>query len=125
MDGSEAQVSAVLVVDLMTAAGVEQRDGRWYVERSFTYREPESESGKIPIRPFIGSPAYVKYQYGVTINMGDYNSARVEVSLSMPCYVAEVDQTAEAVARWVGDRCIKEQAELAEEAKRRREHVAG
>lgn len=36
-------------------------------------------------------PAYVHVGAGRTINLGDYNSLKLDVSITLPCYVEEVD----------------------------------
>lgn len=45
---------------------------------------------KIQVRPFATDTANVSVKYGATIPMGDFSSARVDVMISMPCYVEEI-----------------------------------
>jgi len=53
--------------------------------------ESKTEKGKkIRIRPFVTDTANVSVKLGATVNMGDYSSARVDVMLSVPCYVEEM-----------------------------------
>lgn len=59
--------------------------------------ETEDES-VLDIVPIEGSPAYVDYKVGYTTNLGSYESARVSVGISLPCYPEEVD-SAVAFAR--------------------------
>jgi hypothetical protein len=44
---------------------------------------------RIKIRPFIADTAMMGVKLGITIPTGDYASARVDVSVFMPCYVEE------------------------------------
>jgi hypothetical protein len=47
------------------------------------------QGGKIKVRPFVTETANVSVKYGATVPMGDYSSARIDVMISMPCYVEE------------------------------------
>ena len=58
---------------------------------------------RIKIRPFVTDPATVAVKYGATIPSGDYSSARVDVMLSVPCYVEEMLD----VYKWVRALCEK------------------
>lgn len=50
---------------------------------------------------------------GQTINMGNYNSARISVSLKMPCTKADLEATYEEALGWVDQKMT----ELIEQAK--------
>ncbi len=62
----------------------------------------EEKRKVLEIRKFITEPAYVRVNAGVTKNLGNYESLRVDVSLTVPCYVEEMERvqkrTAELVA---------------------------
>jgi hypothetical protein len=62
----------------------------------------------IEVREFATNPAYVKVQAGVTKSLGDYEFLRVDVSISVPCYVEEIDSVYPAVAEKVSDRLTQE-----------------
>ena len=59
------------------------------------------ERGKA--RKFLVEPAYVRIGAGVTKNMGDYESLRVDVAISMPVYAEEVDNAVIAISDKVSD----------------------
>lgn len=63
------------------------------------------------VKEFKTEPAYVRVGAGVTKNMGDYESLRVDVSISAPCYREDVDVTfnkvAEEVAKKLSDEVDK------------------
>lgn len=40
-------------------------------------------------------PAYVRVSAGMTINMGDFNSLRIDVSVTLPCLPEEIESTYE------------------------------
>ncbi len=47
---------------------------------------------RIKIRPFVSATASVGVKYGMTINLGDYSSARIDVMVNSPCYPEEMLQ---------------------------------
>lgn len=57
--------------------------------------------------------ANVGLTLATTINTGNYNSVKIQVSLHYPCPVAQMDETFELVKTWVDDRLGK----LVEEVK--------
>lgn len=67
---------------LLTVTATVVRDGKVESTRERTE--------KIQIRPFVTDTANVSVKLGVTMNMGDYSSARADVMLSVPCYVEEM-----------------------------------
>lgn len=48
------------------------------------------EMEKIQVRPFVTTPASVSVKFGRTINIGDFESVRIDVMLTMPCYKEEI-----------------------------------
>ena len=54
--------------------------------------EERSRNEKISVRRFRVEPAYVRVNVGMTKNMGNYESLRVDVSLTIPCYTEEIDK---------------------------------
>ena len=52
--------------------------------------EHETEIGEPEV--FKTEVARVGVTYGATVNMGNYNSARVDVHVSVPCYVEDLDK---------------------------------
>jgi len=74
---------------LLRALGIKKRDGRIWVEKKYNGTQ-ERQDTKIPIQPFVVEPAYVNYSAGVTLNMGNYQSARIDVGISLPTYVEEI-----------------------------------
>lgn len=53
---------------------------------------------KLKVRKFLVEPAYVRVNAGMTKNMGNYESLRVDVSLTIPCYAEEIDKVFPVVA---------------------------
>ncbi len=64
----------------------------------------EEEKRKvIEVRRFATEPAYVRVNAGVTKNLGNYESLRVDVSLTVPCYAEELGKVQKRVASLVAD----------------------
>lgn len=68
----------------------------------------EEEVVEKDIHVFQSDPAYIRVSAGQTINMGDYESLRIDVALTMPCYPEMVDDTQAEVADWVANRLADE-----------------
>lgn len=60
--------------------------------------ESRNRQERLKVRKFLSDPAYVRVNTGITKNMGNYESLRIDVSLSIPCYPEEVDQVFPTVA---------------------------
>ena len=54
-------------------------------------------------------PAYVKVGAGMTINLGDFNSLRIDVSVSLPCLPEEIDECQILASDWVADKVADEE----------------
>lgn len=58
---------------------------------------------KLRVRKFLVEPAYVRVNAGMTKNMGNFESLRLDVSLTVPCYAEEVDDVFPDVADRVSE----------------------
>lgn len=76
----------------------------------------EEEDKVLEVHKFITEPAQVSFEVGVTMNMGNYESARVTVGLRVPCYKEEISD-AYAYARSWAEKIISEEKEAIKEAK--------
>lgn len=81
--------------------------GRVFVNRTL-FGVTETETEQLAVQKFVTNPAYVKVALGMTVNLGDFESARMDVSLSVPCYQEEVTQVYPKVQKWVEDRVSAE-----------------
>jgi hypothetical protein len=68
----------------------------------------ETSEETIEVRTFITQPAVVGLEFGLTLNLGNYESARISVTLTVPCYAEERDAAYVAAAKWVEDRITKQ-----------------
>ncbi len=64
----------------------------------------ESKRETISVRKFVTDPAYVRMSAGSTINMGDYESLRVDVAITLPCYVEEIEAVQDRLGAMVNER---------------------
>lgn len=64
---------------------------------------PEDKREVLEVRKFETEPAWVRVNAGVTKNLGNYESLRVDVSISAPCYIEEVEAVQKNVAGLVAD----------------------
>lgn len=53
-------------------------------------------------------PAFVECKMGLTINIGNYESARIDVGIRLPCMAAEAEQTWQNEKGWCEQK-IKEE----------------
>lgn len=67
------------------------------------------------LQGFTQPVCVVNFSLGHTKNLGNYESLKTHISLSMPCYPTEVDMIADYCKEWVNDRMEKLQEELDEE----------
>ena len=85
-----------------------QRAGTISVNRAFvkTGKTEKNEvlEEKMMVHEFASSPAEVGFSLGMTMNIGDFESVRLDISVKMPCYVEEVDDAYVYVQKWAEDR---------------------
>ena len=56
--------------------------------------------------------AYVEAAAGATINMGNYNGIRLDVSLKLPCYVEQIEEAYKFASKFVNEKIIEERNKL-------------
>lgn len=69
--------------------------------RAFVTHAGQEEEEIVEIRRFVTEPAKVSVELGMTVNLGNYEFAKVTVGLEAPCYIEEIDATAEWARSWV------------------------
>jgi hypothetical protein len=80
--------------------------------RKTMFGKEEVSNERVRIRPFVSNPANISIKAGITINLGNYESGRVDVMLSMPCYPEEINEVYEDVKSWVDSRIEHEKNEI-------------
>ncbi len=66
----------------------------------------------VEVSKFETQPALIQRGYGLTLNQGNYESARVDVSLTLPCYVEDLEHADEYARKFVEERIQKEVASV-------------
>ena len=66
-------------------------------------KEQEAEEETLEVRKFETAPAQVGVEYGLTLNLGNFESARIAVSVSVPAYAEEI----EAAHKWAEELVTK------------------
>lgn len=73
-----------------------------HIERQYKVVKEDKEFAtevlKLPVTRFVTTPAKVAVKYGVTLNMGNYESARVDVMVEVPCYKEDIDEVYQMIA---------------------------
>jgi len=70
--------------------------------------EEEVIEEHVEIRPFVSEAARVTIAKGLTLNLGNYQSARIDVGISLPCYPEELGDMVETVNTMVESRLMME-----------------
>lgn len=85
--------------------------GKIWVERVFPQGTSHDEQA-LEARVFATQPAEVSAVFSRTINLGNFESVRIEVGARMPCYSEEVENGMSAVAALVGNFVDKEVSDM-------------
>jgi len=72
----------------------------------------EEKEETLAVTKFLGPVSSVTVKYGATVNLGNWESARIDYSLHVPCYPEEINQAFEFADQWVGDRVEQEAAKI-------------
>jgi hypothetical protein len=62
----------------------------------------------IAVHKFETEPAKVTVDYALTINLGNFESAKIGVSVTVPCYAEEIGQAYEFAQAWAEERLTRE-----------------
>jgi hypothetical protein len=94
---------------------VEVQLSRAFVTRQFKTADKvktEENEEVLEVHRFVTEPAKVGLEYGITLNLGGYESARVSVLVQMPCYREEVDAAYDHAKQWAEKRIKSEIDEI-------------
>lgn len=64
--------------------------GKLWVSRHYPDGTEEQEERNLEVQTFEVPPAVAKASVGLTINMGNYESARCDAGIELPAYVEEL-----------------------------------
>jgi hypothetical protein len=77
---------------------------RQYQQNGAPVGRPQTSNETLEVRQFVTEPAKVGVNMGLTLNLGNFESARIDVSLSIPCYSEETDAAYLYAKDWVEKR---------------------
>lgn len=66
--------------------------------------EELEDTEEIEVLVFETEPAYVRVNAGVTKKIVEYESLRVDIGASIPCYREQMQEQMDVTAEWVADR---------------------
>ena len=78
------------------------------VVTSSAFGVDEEKRKDLEVHRFETEPAYVRINHGMTKKIGEYESLRVDVSITVPCYVEEINEVAARIADEVSARLDEE-----------------
>jgi hypothetical protein len=81
---------------------------RMYKDTGELVGDPEEEDAVIEVLDFVTEPARTGTRTSVTLNMGNYWSLSVQVSVSVPCYREEIDGAAKFASQFTEQRLTEE-----------------
>ncbi len=71
-------------------------------------RGEEYKEELIEVDKFDTTPGTAFCSAGMTLNLGNYESLRVDVGVTVPCYKEEKDAAMDEIVDWVKERLTKE-----------------
>ncbi len=72
-------------------------------------RELEHEPERLNVHRFITTPAHARAGLSMTINLGNYESVKIDVGVTIPCYQEEIEDGIKA-AFGIAERIIGEKS---------------
>jgi len=75
--------------DLLKVISLTRRETKIRVTQTLKGSEEDQEN-ILSVKTFVTSPATVGVKLGRTINLGNFEYARIDVDVSVPCYVEEI-----------------------------------
>lgn len=109
LEGGEVPEAVSLGVELLEVRREYKSDGR----------SEDADTEVLSVRDFLVPPANVGVELARTVNMGNYESIRVTVSLKLPCYAEEAVEAYGYALGFCRDRIDEEVSLAVENAKGR------
>jgi hypothetical protein len=112
-----AKIEKVWEQRLLSDQAVTEAPTQVLVSRQYKYgpegmwTEPENKEEEVSIHRYITQPATVGCELGATLAMGNFEFARVNVTVSVPCYREETGAAYAWAKDFVEERFKKEVAE--------------
>lgn len=84
--------------------------------------QTKAEEGMIAFHKFATEPAKANASFGLTLSLGKYEFARLDVGVSIPCYREQLEETVEFAKDFVAEKVNKEKDEIKESLKQEKEN---
>lgn len=98
-----------------TNKDMDKTHGKKWSSAHYSGMDTQSET-QIEVRTFDSPHATVRVAYGLTLNLGNYESARVDAGVELPCYPEEVTECFEHAWK-IAQGEIQDQIETLRESK--------
>lgn len=112
----DEEVDEEVIADLPVPPANVCKVGTMTVSKQFTEAgkilHEDNRSEQLDVRVFQTEPAYAKFGGGNTVNLGDYNGARIYIEVSVPCYLEELPSAMQHAKAFVTSVLDEEMAEL-------------
>lgn len=94
-------------------------EGKMWATRQFRsggkdVGEAEKEEQRILIDTFESEPAFVEVSLGLTINLGNFESLRIDVGARIPCYKEELPSAQQEIFKLVESELVRRKREIDE-----------
>lgn len=94
-------------------------EGRMWVRRQFREMgkdvgDGEMEEKRLLVDEFETEPAYAEASMGLTLNLGNYESLRIDIGARIPCYKEELVEAHQHVFRLIESELLRRRREVEE-----------
>jgi len=83
-------------------------EGHYYVQREYKGGQGATDTTPLQVRQFHGPVAMVSAALSRTVNLGNFESVRMEVGVTLPCYPEEITQAADVAMTFAGETLERE-----------------
>ncbi len=89
-------------------------EGKIWVRKQFGKGDAEVDEQRILVDKFETEPAIVEASLGLTINLGNYESLRIDAGVKIPCYKEEILQAHQEAFRLTEEELMRRKREVEE-----------
>lgn len=72
------------------------------------WSDPEDTEEILHVHRYVTTPALAEFKLGGTVKMADFEYARVDVGITVPCYREELDAANDFASDYVSKRFVRE-----------------
>lgn len=90
----------------------EVREGKMWVSKQYKNGDSELSDERVLVDKFEGPVAEVSVAMGLTVNLGNYESMRIDVGVKLPCYKEELEDAQNKAFEIVERELYKKKKEL-------------